>query len=85
MPALKSSKSRFRSVVYTIIAISRMKQLVRKWKTRNHSKTKSSVTKTVSTNSLGATNELQTDSTLQEFVNRLQRLHDTLGLRSGQT
>ncbi|CAG2101665.1 unnamed protein product [Medioppia subpectinata] len=85
LPAYQSGKNRFRSAVYCVIAISRMKLLVRKWKFRNHLKSsKSSVAKTVSTNSLGATNELQTDSTLQEFVNRLQRLHDTLGLRTGQ-
>lgn len=83
-PSPKSGKSRFRSAVYALIAVSRMKYLVRKWRAKSHSKVKT-VTKTVSANSLGTTAEQQTDSTLQEFVNRLQRLHDTLGLRNGQT
>ncbi|CAG2166970.1 unnamed protein product [Oppiella nova] len=84
LPAFQSSRNRFRSAVYCVIAISRMKLLVRKWKSRNHSKSRPNVAKAVSASSLGTTNELQTDSTLQEFVNRLQRLHDTLGLRTGQ-
>lgn len=90
----KNPKSRFRSAVFTVIAISRMKSLVQKWKSRQNSsalKARSELlmqkpARTNSQSSVASFNsQSQTDATLQEYVARLHKLHDTLGLRSNQS
>jgi hypothetical protein len=108
--AMQSPRNRFRSAVFAVIALSRMKFLVKKWSNSGvqqrlalGSKSYGAKSKTSSTSSsslfnpgtgscdgrradtlprTGFKSSHETNATLDEYVTRLQRLHQTLGLSS---